>query len=91
MQAVQAKQVGKSSGVKSTKLLTYNQQQTQGRGFAWAALRMKPDAVLVLPTDSIFMQHNIRLHSEHNPNSLVITVIALHAQGGTTISASTAL
>ncbi len=55
VQAVQAKQVGKSSGVKSTNLLTYNHQQTQGRGFAWAALRMKPDAVLVLPADSMFV------------------------------------
>ncbi|KAA6426595.1 MAG: formin (ISS) [Trebouxia sp. A1-2] len=45
-QVVPAKQVSKSSSVKSTKLLMYSQQQTQGRGFAWAALRMKPDAVL---------------------------------------------
>ncbi|DBA76693.1 TPA: hypothetical protein ACH3X2_008727 [Trebouxia sp. C0005] len=45
-EVVPAKQVSKSSSVKSTKLLMYSQQQTQGRGFAWAALRMKPDAVL---------------------------------------------
>jgi len=55
VQVVPAKQVSNSSGVKGTKLLMYDEQQTRGRGFAWAALRMKSDAVLVLPTDSMFV------------------------------------
>ena len=59
VQAVPAKQVSKSPGVNSTKLLMYNQQQTQGRGFAWAALRMRPDAVLVLTTASM----SVALHA----------------------------